>query len=240
MKTLLSVLVVLCVLQLISFINSPSYAATTVGGDITTNTTWSLSGSPYIVISDVTVVTPRFQSLKTLTIEPGVEVRFDPGTQLILGGLRFGGDGMRPCDGVLRAIGTAENPIVFTSNSSTPAPGDWKGIYFTRYSTGTSSELDYCVVEYGGNEGTAGVQISGPSPSITNSSIKNNGGNGIYINANVNPTLTGNDISSNLGNGIYVTALDARPGISGNILSNNGLYPLNLTPNATNNCFVSA
>ena len=39
-----------------------------VGGEITTDTTWTLAGSPYTVTSNVTV-----QTGVTLTVEPGVE-----------------------------------------------------------------------------------------------------------------------------------------------------------------------
>ncbi|HWN82255.1 MAG TPA: hypothetical protein VNM87_09185, partial [Candidatus Udaeobacter sp.] len=47
-----------------------SALATPVGGDITTDTTWDLSGGPYDVVANVTV-----RSGATLTIEPGVTVR---------------------------------------------------------------------------------------------------------------------------------------------------------------------
>ena len=45
---------------------------TNVSGGIYQNTTWTLAGSPYIVTGSV-VVFPG----KTLTIEPGCEVRFN-------------------------------------------------------------------------------------------------------------------------------------------------------------------
>lgn len=45
---------------------------TDVSGNITTDTTWTLAGSPYVVVDDVTV-NPDI----TLTIMPGVQVRFN-------------------------------------------------------------------------------------------------------------------------------------------------------------------
>jgi hypothetical protein len=77
--------------------------------DITTDTTWYFSQSPYIVTGDVTV----FPNC-TLTIEPGVEVRFysDTGMQV---------------RGTLMAEGAESSPIVFTSADSV-TKGAWKGI----------------------------------------------------------------------------------------------------------------
>jgi len=49
-----------------------SARATDVSGVINTNTLWNLDGSPYIVTGGVLV-----ESGATLTIEAGVEVRFD-------------------------------------------------------------------------------------------------------------------------------------------------------------------
>jgi hypothetical protein len=61
-----------------SFTVGPSSADTTVGGSISTDTTWTLSGSPYIVTSAVTVMgTDGDDGITTLTIQPGVIVKFN-------------------------------------------------------------------------------------------------------------------------------------------------------------------
>src|SRR5258705_9728710 len=49
-----------------------SIAQTNVSGFISTNTTWNLAGSPYIVIGNVLVSYGY-----TLTVEPGVVVKFN-------------------------------------------------------------------------------------------------------------------------------------------------------------------
>lgn len=53
--------------------------ATNVCGTINTNTTWSSSGSPYIVTCDVTI-NPGV----TLTIDPGTIVKFNPSRSLFM------------------------------------------------------------------------------------------------------------------------------------------------------------
>lgn len=72
---------------------------------IRTDTIWSLAGSPYIIGQNIEV-----QEGAALTIEPGVEVKFDGNYHLkVLG--------------TLIAKGTADNLITFTSNKAEPVRG---------------------------------------------------------------------------------------------------------------------
>jgi hypothetical protein len=98
------------VLALLAACAPPAGADTIVNGNIVTSTMWTTGGSPYII--EASVVKVRFGS--TLTIEPGVQVRFQPGRILTTDA---------GCSIV--AAGTAGHPIVFTSNAATPAPSDW-------------------------------------------------------------------------------------------------------------------
>lgn len=58
------------------------FADTTISGaPITADTTWALSGSPYIVNGSVLVMTGV-----TMTIEPGVEIKFGEGNSFQVDG----------------------------------------------------------------------------------------------------------------------------------------------------------
>ena len=124
-------------------------AQTDVSGFISTNTTWNLAGSPYIVIGN-TLVSQGF----TLTIEPGVIVKFNTDKALQI-------------DGELIAIGTAQNRITFTSNKVSPAAGDWAKIHFSDASvdavfdtTGNyvaGSIMKFCDILYGGGLGFGAI-----------------------------------------------------------------------------------
>lgn len=108
-------------------------AQTEVSGGIFTPTTWSVVGSPFIVTSDVVVFPDA-----SLTIEPGVEVRFEPDTRIELR------------EGDLYANGLEGDTIKFTINSDTPSTaGTWNGIENTTI-TGAQIEveLDYVILEY--------------------------------------------------------------------------------------------
>lgn len=131
---------------------------TTVSGPITANATWTLAptppnnGSPYIVTGDITI-NPGV----TLTIQPGVEVKFAGNFKITV-------------NGTLSAAGTSSQNIRFTSSQATPAPGDWKSITING-PTGNGSILDYVTVEYGGNTDGANIYLEQSSPTITNSTI---------------------------------------------------------------------
>ncbi|MBU6341304.1 MAG: T9SS type A sorting domain-containing protein, partial [Bacteroidetes bacterium] len=84
-----------------------------VSGDITSNTTW-VNSKEYILNGFVYV-----KNCATLTIEPGTIIRGDKGSRGTLIVTRCA---------KLVADGTADAPIIFTSNSPTPATGDWGGI----------------------------------------------------------------------------------------------------------------
>jgi len=71
-------------------------ADTNVSGTISTNTTWTLANSPYIVTGLVLV---QGSGSPVLTIEPGVTVKFAPAMALVV---NF------QAPGAVSALGTAE------------------------------------------------------------------------------------------------------------------------------------
>jgi hypothetical protein len=120
---------------------NPTYISGIVG-----NLTLTPAGNPYIVTSNLKVGT-TYQVMQTLTLQPGVRLRFNPGTGLYVGWM----NGTSPRYGCIVANGTAEQPIVFTSNSDNPQPGDWVGIKLSGPSNAPHSDnLIHCDVKYAG------------------------------------------------------------------------------------------
>lgn len=93
-------LLIIIFIPILSWLVLPSLSLgeTRVGGPIFANTTWALAGSPYIVVMNTGV-----EKGVTLTIEPGVTVKFD-------------GQFFLEVSGTLIARGTSVKPITFTSN----------------------------------------------------------------------------------------------------------------------------
>jgi hypothetical protein len=161
----------------------PTVGATYVEGEITMNTVWTLVDSPFILSGNVTV-----REGVTLTIEPGVEVRFGGRFSIIV-------------NGRLIAKGNSEfNRLIrFTSNKETPEPGDWGTLYFN--GTGQSSSLlENCIVEYA----ASGITIADGELTIRSSVIRLNSENGVMA-LNGSATIGHNNlIYNNTASGIYV------------------------------------
>jgi hypothetical protein len=175
---------------------------------LTSNTTWTLAGSPYILDGNVTVAAGV-----TLTVDPGVVVKLN-GTSRQL-----------RVTGTLKALGSASAPITFTSYqddtaggdstgdgaATSGAPGQWYSIYVASGASGT--ELKYVNVRYGGwgfgsGDGTLEVTNGATSVTVEDSTFSNNQHSAIVVGSGVSAfpgvTVRRSTLANN-GNGISVS-----------------------------------
>ncbi|MEM6540076.1 MAG: IPT/TIG domain-containing protein [Bacteroidota bacterium] len=160
--------------------------------EITSSTVWpdveSGNAVDYIVRCAISI-----KNNALLTIAPGVIIQFEGEEAGI-----FTSDG-----GGLSAVGTVNEPIIFEGTSD--LQGVWQGIYFA--STNPLNTLDYVEVRNAGRNASqqsgvkAGVQLSEKDDSrasITNTTIENNEGYGIYITEDSNlENFSTNTINNN-------------------------------------------
>ena len=224
---------ILSVVTIILFVSDVSTAQTYIGGAITTNTTLSIDGSPYIVTSHLHVYHGDY--VATLTIEPGVELRFEPGTGLYLGRsfsyFKYYGH--------LEANGTPDNRIVFTSNAPVPQPGDWVGIKYHSYTL--SDSLLYCDIKYAGAVDTlfgvaqAGVYFRGQADKlkqIKSCTIDSILGSGVFMGASTDTLeLVDCSITNCTGYGIYDYGRSAYSSIENCTISSNDSGGIHLISN---------
>lgn len=192
-------------------------AATIVNSNVSSTTTWSSGGSPYLVSGNVIV-----SSGVVLTISSGVVVKFESGA-----GLRV--------DGTLDVNGSSGSKVVFTSIGDDAAdsldsgsdgathgePGDWNSIVFMNSG---SSTIDHAIVRYGGYGNSARygqLKVEEAQLTITDSVVERGLCSGLAVDPNrrliatrIKVWANGLGCGSTTGNGIdssagYTTITDS-------------------------------
>lgn len=180
-------------------VEAPSFAAIGTGntfngaaialgdGNIETTTTWNNPGTPITVTESIQV---QGASTPVLTLEAGMALRFAADKGIWVG---YGDPGK------LVVNGTAAAHVTMTSMASTPVAGDWQGIIVWNNSQAT---LAYADIAYAGGYGSVAGGVAANSNdavvSLTNCSISNSAGYGVYIDCdNPNVTATGCTFTGN-------------------------------------------
>jgi hypothetical protein len=157
--------------------------------------TWTRINSPYEINGLATV--PMGQ---TLTIEPGVEIRFKTGTDFKYTGDNKVDVGHLTVQGRLIARGTSSQRIVFTRQGTS---GNWGCIFITNKDS--NSVLEYCTIQYANKIDSYDGAITNFNRrlSLIHSKIINNAVNGIYSQDSY-PELRNCIIAFNGGYGAYL------------------------------------
>ncbi len=216
------------------------FAQTNVSGFINVNTTWTVAGSPYIVVGNALL-----SQGYTLTIDPGVVVKFNSQKALQI-------------DGEMIAIGTPVNRITFTSNQPSPAPGDWAKLHFSSYCTPATYDsqgnylsgtiMKYCDVHYAGDLDYGEIHIESAMPYISQCNIQYSAHDGIYCSGSTF-VLDSSLVSDNANYGLYFNNYSQNSCglvINGDTMQSNSWGGLFLGTNSSNcitevkNCYFNS
>ncbi len=171
---------------------------------------------------DTTVTVPAG---RTLTVAPGSTLKF------------VGTNHSLTIAGTLNAVGTATDPVVFTSFAddahggdtnddgalTSPAPGDWRGILF--HSTSTGNVLDRVLIRYHGSTFRSAIhgEQAGFYGTLTNSTIELGARKAIDFNALANDmTVSGCTFRDNGEEAVGGLLAGHVPNFSDNEASGNG------------------
>ncbi|MBI5494518.1 MAG: hypothetical protein HY904_05780 [Deltaproteobacteria bacterium] len=175
-----------------------SGAGTAVSAGMVATQTWTLAGSPYRVLGDITV-----PGGSTLTIEPGVTVEFQGHFRMTV-------------TGAVDARGTAALPIVFTARDRTAG---WYGmrIWNPNGPAGALTGhqyLEHCVFEYSVKRGTNDPWYNDSRGALF---IDSNSGPNLHINHN----LFRNNGSTGKGAAILLGSVSGNWTMTGNVFQDN-------------------
>ena len=178
-----------------------TYSGTKVTGTISANTTWS---GLIVVSGPVTLATGT-----TLTIQAGTTVKFTQGAG------PYGTElGRLDLNGTLRVLGTAQQPVIFTSladdsaggdtngdgDASGPNAGDWSALRFL--AGATASALAHAQVRYAGDWSYSAVVVAGGSPTLDHVTIRDSLTRGLHISGAAGGTFTALTVQRTGGTGV--------------------------------------
>jgi hypothetical protein len=180
--------------------------------------TWRALSVPYI-FANVTVATGA-----TLTIEPGVEARFEEGTELRV-------------NGRLIAIGLEGQPIRFTGafSDTAAAPGWWYGISVNgTAANAATAQFEHVIIEYSGRSDYANLTVLYGQVVVHSSLIHRSSSHGIQASGNSVLTVERSQIVDNGGYGIR----NIGSGEEDVVLAANNWWGSSSGPTADGNCNV--
>jgi YD repeat-containing protein len=179
----------------------PASALTVVSSNITSNTTWTTAGdATYEIASSMSVSTGV-----TLTIQPGVTVRF----RQYVGMWVYG---------TLNAVGNSGSRITITGTSA--AKGWWRGIHVNEPGSAT---IAYTDISYSGYWDGASLAKSGSgSLSLTYSTIRDSSDRGLVVSEGYSSFVSANNqFNNNNGRGCHI-GINASFDDATSTFSNNG------------------
>ena len=155
----------------------------------------------------------------TLTVDPGVVVKFS-GTNAYIQTV-----------GTVSALGTAAQPIVFTSYAddayggdtnangaaSQPSPGDWQYFLFNGAPDGVSV-FEHVLMRYGGSS-TGMLYSSNTNLTVRDSQLAFSATRGLYS-TSASHTLTDNEVFGNRLEGLYFTGTSTQTVSGGRVFAN--------------------
>lgn len=140
---------------------------------------------PETIDEDLTVG-PGCVRINRTTVTAGAALTIEPGTTVMMAaagylGVATGGD-----NAALVSVGTAANPIVFTSEALDPTPGDWQCVDIGGNSSAT--DIRFTTFEYGGagcdttGAGYEGMlQLNSGARAVSNNTFRNSLTYGVLI-----------------------------------------------------------
>ena len=178
-----------------SYTGNGTDAICLLDGDISSDATWADLGVPYQLNHTLNVYAA---TAPTWTLEDGVDIEVAAGQRIILG------NGLQ--DGTMVVDGTSSG-VSITSAASSPAAGDWMGIYVRQ--TGPVLDATGLTLSYAGN-GSACIYVDKyATVYLDSSSISHCDGDGISLAASGTVLhLSSTSVSDASGYAVYAPNID--------------------------------
>jgi parallel beta-helix repeat protein len=181
---------------------------------------WQALDTPWLVDGDVYI---QGSSRPEIEIEDGAELYFEADARLYIGWSSYGS----------MTIEAPTTGVFMSSVDSSPAAGDWKGLWFGSYDQGSS--LEGLWVEHAGGGGYGAIYAYNADIELLDSVITDSGNAGLYV-SGAEPDISGCSFLDNDDDGVTLTSSSGlsrsgSPSFEGNTMTGNGGYPISLPAN---------
>ena len=181
---------------------------------------WQALDVPWLVDGDVYI---QGSSRPGIEIEDGAELYFEADARLLIGWSSYGS----------MTIEASLAGVLMSSVDSSPASGDWKGLWFGSYDQGSS--LEGVWVEYAGGGGYGAIYAYASDLELVDSVISDSSDAGFYGTSSL-ASIRGCSFLDNDEDGVTLTSSaglsrSGSPSFSGNTMTGNGGYPISLPAN---------
>jgi parallel beta-helix repeat protein len=121
--------------------------------------------------------------------------------------------------------------VTMTSAASSPAAGDWDGLYFAKSTADSSTSVTGLTIEYAGDNGYGCVYMVGADITIEDSTVQDCSNSGIYADSLSAPLVSGSTIQDNEDYGVYAYDLGTTggPTFANNTVTGNGVHPIRIS-----------
>jgi len=155
-------------------------------GTIKTRTVAGFTNITYVLLSDMFINSGTY-----VNVQAGVVIKVNNCNVYVDGGFKT--DGLVAQKVVFTSLldDNVGNPLDTNGdgNATAPAAGNWGTIKFRATSDDAYCNINYAMVQYGGNTGEGGVTFENAGGQINNSTISNSSYYGVYCNGNSTPTI---------------------------------------------------
>jgi hypothetical protein len=183
------------------------------GGIITANETWTASGNPHVVDTDLDIEA-------YLTIQPGVTTLIADGATINIG--------MRAPAG-MKAPGKSDSAITFTALNPSPGPGAWGGIHYQTKATPDSNVLRHCTIQYAGANAGALIRCDAGAAEIDSCALRSSSSRGVAVSGDGLRSLANTSIADCAGYPISLPAGRVSTIGTGNTLTANSPNAIQIT-----------
>ncbi|MEI6090932.1 MAG: right-handed parallel beta-helix repeat-containing protein [bacterium] len=170
---------------------TPTDKIVTISEDITQDITFR-DGFTYIIKGTIRVKNA------TITVQPGATISLQQDAELDFAYLTNE-------TATIRAIGTTEKPITFTSSLGNPTNLEWDCLYF--FKGAKNCVFEHCIFEYGGDEANKGMIVMKESAvSFKSCTFRKSASSAVYLKADAYFTeFTSNTLTDNASYAIIIT-----------------------------------